>query len=113
MACCALALVKLPQRLETYLKRPKYVDAAICSPPRLLAARIEVNVAALDFDHDDTPELGVAGVLSLLRDYVQFGAGYNLGTDNGYWFFGLRLPAPAFTLGGVENIEAPPGAQNN
>jgi len=51
------------------------------------------NIAALDFDKDDTPELGVGLVASFVRDYVQLGYGYNLNDDTPYWFVGLRFPA--------------------
>ncbi len=53
---------------------------------------IGINVAALDFDGDDNPELGVGGTLSMFRDWVQLGYGYNFGTDDAYWFLGLSIP---------------------
>ena len=65
---------------------------------RLLTPGFGLNVAALDFDKDDTPELGIAVVGSAFRDYLQVGYGYNVNEDVGYWFFGLRLPLPTFTL---------------
>ena len=65
---------------------------------RLLTLGFGLNVSALDFDKDDTPELGIAVVGSAFRDYLQVGYGYNVNEDVGYWFFGLRLPLPTFTL---------------
>ena len=57
--------------------------------------------AAFDFDHDDNLELAVGGVISFLGDYLQGGFGYNIPQDRAYWFFGLRLPVPTFTLPGA------------
>lgn len=65
---------------------------------RLLTPGFGINVSALDFDKDDTPELGIAAVGSVFRDYFQVGYGYNINEDVGYWFFGLRLPLATFTL---------------
>ncbi len=53
---------------------------------------IGLNVAALDFDHDDVPEIGLGLVGSVFRDYLQGGFGYNVYRDKAYWFFGLRIP---------------------
>jgi len=70
---------------------------------RLLRVGFGVNVAALDFDKDDTPELGVGFVISTFRNFLQAGIGYNIPDDSGYWFFGLKLPTASFTLPGVQN----------
>jgi hypothetical protein len=72
---------------------------------RFLLIGAGLNIAALDFNHDDTPELAVGGVISLLGDYVQGGIGYNIPRDRGYWFFGLRLPVPTFTLPGAGGVD--------
>jgi hypothetical protein len=72
---------------------------------RFLLIGAGLNVAALDFNHDDTPELGVGGVVSWLGDYLQAGIGYNVPRDRGYWFFGLRLPLPTFTLPGTSGVD--------
>jgi hypothetical protein len=74
---------------------------------RLLTPGLGLNVAALDFDKDDTPELGIAIVGSVLRDYLQLGYGYNVNEDVAYWFFGLRLPLATFTLPRPENLPPP------
>ncbi len=58
-------------------------------------------MAALDFDKDDTPELGVGLVLSFLNRIGQVGVGYNTSQDVSYWFFGLQLPSPSFRLPGT------------
>lgn len=63
---------------------------------------IGVNLSALDFNHDDTPELGAGPVVSLFRDIVQVGAGYNIPLGKKYWFFGLRLPFPTLTMNGAQ-----------
>lgn len=65
---------------------------------RLLTPGFGVNVSALDFNKDDTLELGIAAVGSVFRDYFQLGYGYNINEDVAYWFFGLRLPLATFTL---------------
>ncbi len=51
-----------------------------------------VNMATLDFNNDDNPEVGIGLVLSTFKDYLQVGYGRNFGVDQNYWFFGLRLP---------------------
>jgi hypothetical protein len=55
---------------------------------------VGLNLSALDFNHDDAPELGVALAFSFFRDYVQFGYGCNIHANKGYAFFGLSLPLP-------------------
>jgi hypothetical protein len=59
---------------------------------------VGINMSALDFNHDNTPELGVSGVLSILRDYVQAGVGYNIQQAKSFWFIGIRLPAAGQSL---------------
>jgi hypothetical protein len=73
---------------------------------RLLILGLGLNVAAFDFDHDDNLELAVGGVFSFLGDYLQGGVGYNIPQDRGYWFFGLRLPLPTFTLPGAGGVDS-------
>ncbi len=62
---------------------------------RLIDAGIGLNLAILDFDSDDNPELGVGVVVSLIRDILQAGYGYNLNDDRWYGFFGIGLPLSA------------------
>jgi hypothetical protein len=61
-----------------------------------------INLASLDFNHDDSPELGIGVVGSALRDYIQAGYGYNLTESVPYLYFGLRLPVPYLTLPATE-----------
>ncbi|MFN0316633.1 MAG: hypothetical protein ACKVQA_16540 [Burkholderiales bacterium] len=61
----------------------------------LLQPGIGINIAALDFNRDESLEVGVGLVISAFRDYLQLGYGYNLNQDSGYWFLGLRFPLPA------------------
>lgn len=61
---------------------------------RLWDIGIGINVAALDFNKDDTSEIGAGITLSLIRDYVQFGYGFNINQSKGYPFFGLAFPLP-------------------
>jgi hypothetical protein len=65
---------------------------------RWIDAGIGLNLSSLDFNHDDVQELGIAIVGSVFRDYLQLGYGYNVTESRRYWFFGLRLPLPYFTL---------------
>lgn len=65
---------------------------------RLFDFGVGVNMAALDFNHDDTPEVGAGIVVSGIRDYLQAGYGYNVNADTFYGFFGLRLPLPSMTM---------------
>lgn len=58
-----------------------------------------LNISTLDFDGDDIPEIGTAGVVSIFRDYLQGGAGYNFFTGTGYWFAMVRLPLPSVPIG--------------
>ena len=59
---------------------------------RIFSPGIGLNIAALDFDHNDVPEIGLGLVGSVFRDYIQGGFGYNVYRDEPYWFFGLRIP---------------------
>lgn len=51
-----------------------------------------LNVATLDFNKDDNPEVGIGLVFASFKDYLQVGYGRNFGVDQNYWFFGIRLP---------------------
>jgi hypothetical protein len=57
-----------------------------------------VNVATLDFNKDDNPEVGLGLVVSSFKDYLQLGCGRNFGVDQNYWFFGIRLPLLGFNI---------------
>ncbi len=73
-----------------------YLAARLCPP--LWRPGLGINMSLLDFDNDDTMELGFSGVVTLLRDMVQVGAGVNLTLNESFWFLGLRLPMPSKTL---------------
>ena len=61
---------------------------------------IGLSVAAVDFDKDDVPELGLGLTTSAFADLLQAGAGYNVFLDRAYWFFGVRLPVGILSLAG-------------
>jgi hypothetical protein len=56
-----------------------------------------LNVAAPDFNHDSIPELGAGLSLSMFRDILQVGIGYNFFANQAYPFVGLGLPLPSLT----------------
>jgi hypothetical protein len=60
---------------------------------------IGVNIAALDFNSDESFEAGLGVVFSAFRDYLQAGYGYNFQADTAYWFVGLRFPLPGSASG--------------
>lgn len=57
-----------------------------------------LNATAPDFNLDGTPEVGLGGIVSTMKDYVQLGLGYNFGAAKAYWFFGVRFPIGAITI---------------
>lgn len=59
---------------------------------------VGLNLAALDYDDNEAPELGIGLVFSFLRDYIQFGGGVNVQEEEVYGFFGLSLPLPSSTI---------------
>lgn len=63
-----------------------------------------INVATLDFNNDDNPEVGLGLVFSSFKDYLQIGLGRNFGVDQNYWFFGIRLPLLGFNPGGKLDV---------
>jgi hypothetical protein len=65
---------------------------------RFIDLGVGVNIAAPDFDQDETPELAAGVVVTLFRDFVQGGVGYNFGDRQPYLFFGLRLPYASATV---------------
>jgi hypothetical protein len=65
---------------------------------RFIDFGIGVNIAAPDFDQDETPEFAAGVVVTLFRDFVQGGIGYNFGDRQPYLFFGLRLPYASATV---------------
>jgi hypothetical protein len=65
------------------------------------------NFSATDFDTDGIPEFGAGLELSLVRDYLAAGLGYNFGADETYYYFGFRLPFGAVPLPLFNNVEIP------
>ncbi len=61
-----------------------------------------LNFASMDFNKDDVPELGVGLTLTLFKDWVQGGIGYNVPNDKRYWFFSVKIPLPTFNFGSVQ-----------
>jgi hypothetical protein len=57
-----------------------------------------LNVAALDFNGDGAPEVGLGGVFSIFNDFLQLGYGVNTFDGRGYAFLGIRLPFATFSL---------------
>ncbi|HZV68823.1 MAG TPA: hypothetical protein VFG10_04735 [Saprospiraceae bacterium] len=55
---------------------------------------IGLHAASFDFNNDDTPEFAGGVVLSFLKDYAQFGWGFNFNSNRGYYFVGIRIPIP-------------------
>jgi hypothetical protein len=53
---------------------------------------VGINVSTLDFNHDDTPELGIAFSVAALKNFVQIGYGFNVQQRVPYAFFGIKLP---------------------
>lgn len=68
---------------------------------KLFNPGIGINLSSLDFNHDDTPELGAGLAISAIRDYVAGGVGLNVSNGIGYWFFGLRIPLPSASWPGA------------
>lgn len=69
-----------------------------------------MNMATLDFNNDNTPEIGIGLVASAFKDYLQVGYGRNMGSDDFYFFFGIRLPFLSLNLTG--NAKVIPGAND-
>ncbi len=61
-----------------------------------------LNFASMDFNKDDVPELGIGLTVSLFKDWVQGGIGYNVPNDKRYWFFSVKIPLPTFNFGSVQ-----------
>ncbi|MCK9421490.1 MAG: hypothetical protein M0Q38_02725 [Bacteroidales bacterium] len=51
-----------------------------------------LNFAVFDFNKDDIPEISTGLCLSVLRDYLQAGWGFNFNANLGYYFVGIRIP---------------------
>jgi len=69
-------------------------------------------VAALDFNLDGVPEVGIGGAISLLRDWLQGGVGYNVFQRGWYGFVGVGLPLPTFGMTTTSNASAAATSQS-
>jgi hypothetical protein len=73
---------------------------------------IGLSVAALDFNLDGSPEVGLGATVSLFRDWLQGGAGYNLFENRWYGFIGIGLPLPTFGMTKTSSGQGPSSSQN-
>jgi hypothetical protein len=69
----------------------------------ILRPGIGVSVAAVDFDLNGVPEIGIGGAVTLLRDWLQGGGGFNVFERRWYAFVGVGLPLPTFGMTTVSN----------
>jgi len=65
-----------------------------------------ISVAALDFNLDGVPEVGIGAALSIVRDWLQGGIGYNVAARRWYGFVGVGLPLPTFGMTTTSNTSA-------
>jgi hypothetical protein len=72
----------------------------------VLTPGLGVSMAALDFDLNGVPEVGIGGALSILRDWLQGGVGFNVFQRSWYGFIGIGLPLPTFGMTTVSNTGA-------
>ncbi len=75
---------------------------------RLFEIGAGVNFSTLDFEHDDRPELGISGVLTMFREYAQVGVGVRPAEGRSFWFFGLKLPFAQSGTTGSTSSGGPP-----
>ena len=62
-----------------------------------------ISTMALDYEEEETVELGIAATISLVNDRLLFGYGANLQgqQDKGFWFFAFQLfSTPGFVQSG-------------
>jgi hypothetical protein len=74
---------------------------------------IGVNVSTLDFNNDNTPEIGIGLTTAFFKDYLQIGYGRNMATDDNFWLFGLRLPLFGWATTGIESAPTSTAIQSN
>jgi hypothetical protein len=85
-------LVKKGSRKRAFVT--KYIDPGL-----------GINIATLDFDNNNVPEVGIGLVGSAVNDFLQIGIGRNMALDDYYWFFGLRIPFLGLSLPKTQNTE--------
>jgi hypothetical protein len=74
---------------------------------------IGVNVSTLDFNNDNTPEIGIGLTAAFFRDYLQIGYGRNMASDDNFWLFGLRLPLFGWATTGIESAPTSTAIKSN
>ncbi|HKC69863.1 MAG TPA: hypothetical protein VKG26_16625, partial [Bacteroidia bacterium] len=70
---------------------------------------VGLNMATLNFNNNNTIEIGIGFVVSAFKDYLQVGYGRNVSVDQSYWFFGIRLPFTGFNLNGNPKVSGQDG----
>ena len=74
---------------------------------------IGVNVSTLDFNNDNTPEIGIGLTAAFFKDYLQIGYGRNMASDDNFWLFGLRLPLFGWATTGVDSAPTSTAIKSN
>jgi hypothetical protein len=74
---------------------------------------IGVNVSTLDFNNDNTPEIGIGLTAAFFKDYLQIGYGRNMASDDNFWIFGLRLPLFGWATTGIESAPKSTAIKSN
>jgi len=90
------------QAAPTYNLVYRWGDRDSAFVNRFLTPGVGLAFSALDFDGDDDLELGIGATAAFFQDWVQVGYGYDLGTDDEYWFFGFSLPLLDIATAGVQ-----------
>jgi hypothetical protein len=74
---------------------------------------IGVNVSTLDFNNDNTPEIGIGLTAAFFKDYLQIGYGRNMASDDNFWILGLRLPLFGWATTGIESAPKSTAIKSN
>lgn len=80
---------------------------------KYLTPGLGINVATIDFDNDNTPEIGVGVTAAFFQDYLQVGYGRNMTTNDYYWSFGLRIPLFGWAVTGVNSLPSATPVNSN
>ena len=78
-----------------------------------LTPGLGVNVATMDFNNDNTPEIGLGVTAAFFHDYLQVGYGMNMNTNDNYWMLGLRLPLFGWATSAVQGTPTTTPALGN
>ena len=76
-----------------------------------LTPGLGVNVATMDFNNDNTPEIGLGVTAAFFHDYLQ--VGYGMNTNDNYWMLGLRLPLFGWATSAVQGTPTTTPALGN